>query len=190
MSPPPVRSKDPAPQALHTGQTGTRLLPQSRERDIFPLPIFPRVVKPPVRLSRRASQRWSRRAKHVDVINDGIATLNFLNGHSFEESHLTTDFPPEPLQQEVLERIEFLSQEAGRLDGDCKPLSAQAALRALLHGRSEYELDTNTSLAAFRMDLVSLPESLDNCPCISSQLGPTDALRLKEELMLRTANEL
>ena len=83
-------------------------------------------------------------------MNDGIATHNFLNGHSFEESHLTTDFPPEPLQQEVLERIEFLSQEAGRLDGDCQPLSAQAALRAPLHGRSEYELDTNTSLAAFR----------------------------------------
>ena len=95
------------------------------------------------------------------------------------------------MQREVIDRLAFLSSEAGRLDADHTFTSEEAALGELLQGRSEYHLDCNTTLASFSMERVSVPDSLVDCPCITSQLNEADLVYLKEpERMLHSQSEL
>ncbi|CAE7494575.1 unnamed protein product, partial [Symbiodinium sp. CCMP2456] len=67
-----------------------------------------------------------------------------------------------------------------------EPLAAQgssgeAALQELLKGRSEYSADGPTTLAPFKLDLISLPASLEGCPDAESLLGEEDCRFLKEQ---------
>ena len=78
----------------------------------------------------------------------------------------------DPMRFEVLARLDAAVQR-GR---DEAPLSPHAALRLLLRGRSPYDVRPGAvSLAPFRLELLSLPDSVHDCPCIESLL-PAEAL--------------
>ncbi|CAE7731551.1 unnamed protein product [Symbiodinium sp. CCMP2592] len=87
-----------------------------------------------------------------------------------------------PAQQRVLDRVHELVVKAGDLGDLRHPLSQEAALRELLHGRSDYHSPTDPiALAPFKQELVSLPESLHCAPTAVSLLGGSDRLYLEEE---------
>ncbi|CAK9007629.1 Uncharacterized protein SCF082_LOCUS9531 [Durusdinium trenchii] len=94
------------------------------------------------------------------------------------------------MQEWVLTRMEglILDQEPnGVID------SQEEALRSLLHGVAPYEGGgAKLSLAPYRSELVSIPESVKECPFLCDILGESDRQFLEEEseLMKRTEDEL
>lgn len=72
---------------------------------------------------------------------------------------------PDDLQEEVLDRIFYLSELAGDRD-DTGPIpTPEAALRELLRGRSEHSTpDVPLALAPFNLGRVSLPHTLADAP--------------------------
>ena len=97
--------------------------PSKKQRDIFPLPGVPE-VRQLHRLSRRSQQRFDRKRRIYADVQQAVEGLNWTD--------------PDPMQQEVLERIMHLSRVAG-FKGSVPSLQPEAALRELLHGREEYD---------------------------------------------------
>ena len=111
-----------------------------------------------------------------------------MAGHPTDEN--SEDFHPDPLQKEVIGRAHYLSsltQSTGDLDGIPKP---EAALRALLQGRSEYGSELPTTLAACSLERISLPGSLVGSPP-AEELLDEEARRYLQcpEQMLRDDEE-
>lgn len=87
-----------------------------------------------------------------------VRGLNWMAGcHEDENSEV---YHLDPLQRDVIDRAFYLSnltQSTGGLGGVPTP---EAALDALLHGRSEYGSELPSTLAACSLGRISLPESL------------------------------
>ena len=159
-----------------TGPVGPGLLPSAGTRDIFPLPTFSVVAVSPG-LSRGCAQRSARRRKKITVANDAIHALNWMHSGRFGLSPCADSHAPDPMQSEVLERIQVLSEEAGALGIlPCTP-SPEAALRELLHGRSEYM----TLVPILRL----LAIDLGSCHCLTRWW---DVLALRTWCVMRTAS--
>ena len=80
-----------------------------------------------------------------------------------------------------MDRLRRLVVDFGELGTLDRPPSCEAALQELLKGRSEYSSDGPTTLAPFKLDLISLPASLKDCPEAEHLLGNDDCLYLKEQ---------
>lgn len=162
---------------------GNKPDPSSRSRDLFPLPV-PQVPTSPRRGSRRSQQRSDRRQRHMTTVKEAVEGLNWMAGHTFLHG---TVGEPDALQVEVLQRIQDLALDAGRLGSLERVPSPEAALRELLKGKSEYSRpDIPVALAPYNLERISLPSSLHDLP-EAKDLLPVDARRflLGEELMLR-----
>ena len=113
--------------------------------------------------------------------------LNWLAGYRERPSPLQPGFAADPLQDEVIARLDSL--HAARVPGPDAP-SPEEALRGLLHDRGIYEeMSTGVNLAAFCDERVSLPESIHGCPLVDTIL-PDPAryyLEAYQERMLRDA---
>ena len=97
-----------------------------------------------------------------------------------------SNFQPDDLQLEVLYQVIFLSglcQDKGSLDTNPAP---EAALSALLCGRSEYGSDLPTALAACSLKCISLPDDVTRAPLVENLLDE-DAVRFLQcpEQMLK-----
>ena len=179
-----------APGATYFGHQSrdARSWPSRESRDIFPLPLPPKVIKEK-HLSRRPAQRLARIIQEVEKVRDAVRGLNWMAGHPTDEN--STDFHPDPLQNEVIGRARYLSsltQSTGDLDGVPTP---EAALKALLQGRSEYGSELPTTLAACALERISLPTSLVGSPP-AEELLDEDARRYLQcpEQMLRGEEEI
>ena len=163
---------------------GLRPLSSSRSRELFPLPLPPK-VRAEKKLGRGAAQRIARSVQISEKVREAVIGLNWLAG--FETEQNSNQFSPEPIQEGVLDRAFYLSrlaQTTGSLESVEKP---EAALRALLQGRSEYDNSFRpTTLAACSLERISLPSSLVDAPTAESLLDG-DALRYLQcpEQMLR-----
>ena len=116
-------------------------------------------------------------------ISEAIAALNWLSG---TKSFSNSQFPPDDLQLEVLNRVNYLAglcQDKGSLDRIPTP---EAALSALLRGRSEYGSDLPSALATCSLERISLPDDVSNAPNVESLLDK-DARRFLQclEQMLK-----
>ena len=162
---------------------GNRPDPSCRARDVFPLPCPPAPYKPE-HVSRRASQKWCRRWQEHETAKDAVNALNWMSGQRFLHG---TEGDCDPLQTEILLRIQSLARDAGNLGSLERVPTPEAALRELLKGKSEYnQPETPVALAPYNLERVSLPESLHDLP-EACDLLPDDARRylLGEELMIR-----
>ena len=180
-----------APDHLQLGPGLGRPLPQPHARDLFPLPHLS--VPDPVRgIGRRAAQRLQRKRKVALTANEGIDTLNWLNGKIFDDALPLGGRPPDSLQQEVLDRVVGLAESARDLGKASVIPTAEAALAALLRGRSDYKADSaNAALAPYNLELISLPEWLEGAPSIESLLGKDDRRYLEdEERMLKDKQDV
>ena len=159
-------------------------------RDIFPLPIP--LAEAPLhgrQLSRRSAQRVARKG-HVDQrTQDAVLSLNWLAGFGFTEN--SGIYAPDPLQRNVLDRVHFLANlcnSKGELDQVPKP---EAALMALLQGRSEYGSELPTTLAVCDLERISLPHTLQGAPEAVSLLDEKARRYLQDpEQMLRPVQEV
>ena len=144
----------------HSQSRTARLDPSKKQRDIFPLPGVPE-VRQLHSLSRRSQQRFDRKRHIYADVQQAVEGLNWMNGFS-PKFEFSSD--PDPMQQEVLDRIMHLSRVAG-FKGSVPSLQPEAALRELLHGREEYDASSvPISLARFDIERISLPSSLDGVP--------------------------
>ena len=155
-------------------------------RDIFPLPMPPE-VKRIRRVSRRDSQKIAREVQDSRRCREAVASLNWLAGRDGQQNSLLS---LDALQTEVLRRVRYLSglcHDKGSLDRVPTP---EAALSALLRGRSEYGSDPPTALATCSLERISLPENVANAPSVESLLDES-ALRYLQcpEHMLKPEGE-
>ena len=171
---------------IHTQNRAARLDPSRKERDIFPLPCPPK-ARQEHGLSRRSQQRFDRKRHILADIQGAVKGLNSMNGFSPDTEF---DFAPDPMQNEVLERMVHLSRVAAH-KGTLPALQPEAALRELLRGRSEYESpNLPISLARFNLERISLPDSLDNVPNVVDILPEEARQYLKSpEQMVRGLQE-
>lgn len=87
-----------------------------------------------------------------------------------------------PLQEEVLCRLESLVRQAGDLGHQCRLPSQEAALAELLRGQDGYaEPSTPASLAPFNLELISLPKDLSDAPRAEDLLQGDDRRYLEVE---------
>ena len=151
--------------------------------------LFPLPRPPPLAmcrgLSRGASQRLSRKVRIHNELRETISALNWMHTGDFDSqpTGLTN-----PLQQEVLDRVNNMIDLAGDL-GDLRHLPSQeAALRELLHGQDGYaEPSVPASLAPFKLELISLPQDLRGAPRAEDLLPMEDRRYLEvQERMLRS----
>lgn len=156
-----------SPRYASAGDCGLPLLGGARpdfsvrSRDLFPLPVPPR-LESTSGLSRRSSQRLCRKVRKMDTVREAVHGLNWLAGHGFLHDSET---PPDDLQAEVLQRIHLLAQDSGNLGSLERVPSSEAALQALLKGKSEYhQPSTPVALAPYKLERVSLPEDLHGLP--------------------------
>ena len=120
----------------------------------------------------------------MTTVKEAVEGLTWMAGHTFLHG---TVGEPDALQVEVLQRIQDLALDAGRLGSLERVPSPEAALRELLKGKSEYSRpDIPVALAPYNLERISLPSSLHDLP-EAKDLLPVDARRflLGEELMLR-----
>lgn len=97
-----------------------------------------------------------------------------MNGFS---PHVEFNAGPDAMQQEVLDRICYLCKLASDLGTYTQALAPEAALRALLQGKSEYHAqESPVSLARFELERISLPETLQGVPHLEEVL-PQEALQ-------------
>jgi hypothetical protein len=161
-------------------------LPASRgRRDVFPLP---RVAAPGDEGLSAGSSVGSRRDRcyrrmktAVRQLNGLVDALNWMQGFKVAGGYGVALYPLErnlwssridPMRYEVLARLDA----AVRRVEEVAPLAPHAALRLLLRGRSPYDVRPGAvSLAPFRLELLSLPDSVHDCPRIESLL-PDEAL--------------
>ena len=153
-------------------------------RRIFPLPYY---ACPPRKrgVCRAVKKRRCKIRCLIQNCNEAVQSMNWLAGFRDEVSNTCS-----PMQEWVLTRMEglILDQEPnGVID------SQEEALRSLLHGVAPYEGGgAKLSLAPYRSELVSIPESVKECPFLCDILGESDRQFLEEEseLMKRTEDEL
>ena len=162
---------------------GPRVEPESSRPQLgglFPLPEV-HVESSSKRLSRRCSQRRARRIQLQWDINEAVRGLNWLADSSSRDQV----FRPTPRQKEVLDRVEAACRSAS-ISSEAGPLSEEAAFRELLHGNvSQYEA-AGTTLASFKLERVSLPESVRASPQVAELLDSDARQYLKDpERMLR-----
>lgn len=182
-----------SPRYASAGDCGLPLLGGARpdfsvrSRDLFPLPVPPR-LESTSGLSRRSSQRLCRKVRKMDTVREAVHGLNWLAGHGFLHDSET---PPDDLQAEVLQ-IHLLAQDSGNLGSLERVPSSEAALQALLKGKSEYhQPSTPVALAPYKLERVSLPEDLHGLPQ-AVDLLPQDARRYLQgkELMVKEGEPL
>ena len=177
----------PAPSGTGTGCG--RLPPSRHYRDLFPLP---RVHPPPMlqRGGRRSRQRRSRIRALAAGVDEIVRSLNWMHSPLAQKT-IEWDYRPEVwptlgMQGDVLARLDGLvrDQQPSR-----EAPSPQAAFEKLLRGADPYDLKGGSvSLAPFRLDRLSLPGSVRDCPQLSEIL-PSDALEYLKgyhERMLNT----
>eukprot|EP00434_Breviolum_minutum_P037676 symbB.v1.2.033418.t1/scaffold4147.1/size43859/1 len=149
---------------LHAARTkirDARKLATSEEAGAIADGSLPAAVRQLHSLSRRSQQRFDRKRHIYADVQQAVEGLNWMNGFS-PKFEFSSD--PDPMQQEVLDRIMHLSRVAG-FKGSVPSLQPEAALRELLHGREEYDASSvPISLARFDIERISLPSSLDGVP--------------------------
>ncbi|CAE7249467.1 unnamed protein product, partial [Symbiodinium sp. CCMP2456] len=145
---------------------GRGMGPDARPRGgIFPLPLL-QVEARRLGLSRRCAQRQGRRINHIRDANEAIEALNWMAGASV----VGDVFRPSCRQQEVLDRVEAACKDALSLpEGVTAPIPQEAAFQELLRGASVYEA-AGTTLAPFKLERVSLPDSVHDCPQVADLL--------------------
>ena len=157
-------------------------------RGLFPLP-FSIPDSQTGRASRRQAQRRSLRHRIDFELSETLQALNWMQGYGFCQQSLVRS--PNLLQAEVIERVQGLVERAGDLGELQHPFSPEAALKSLLHGRSDYHEPTSPiALAPFDLELISLPATLKDAPRAEDLLPEEDLLYLKEqERMFRPEQE-
>ena len=106
-------------------------------------------------LSRRSSQRLARKQRARSDLREAVRALNWMNGFSPQEESVGL---PDPMQSQVIGRAEYLCKLAEESGTFSDRLGEEAALRALLQGRTEYDTpDLPVSLARFNIERISLP---------------------------------
>lgn len=131
-------------------------------RGLFPLP-FSIPDSQTGRASRRQAQRRSLRHRIDFELSETLQALNWMQGYGFCQQSLVRS--PNLLQAEVIERVQGLVERAGDLGELQHPFSPEAALKSLLHGRSDYHEPTSPiALAPFDLELISLPATLKDAP--------------------------
>ena len=89
--------------------------------------------------------------------------LNWMWGAKCPEN---SDFDPDPLQREVLRRVDYLSKLCQDIGSLPRVPGTEAALKELLRGRSEYGSEAPTTLATCSIERISLPASLHGAPAV------------------------
>ena len=136
------------------GQPLLRLSVRGCKGYIYPLPVPPEVQREK-KVGRRVSQRIARQTQLVYRQREAMMALNWMAG--YKEEFKNSQFSPDALQSEVIGRVRYLAglcQETGELTSIPTP---EAALKALLRGRSEYSSEEPTTLAACSLARISLP---------------------------------
>ena len=159
----------PAPdQSQFFFQGAGKLRASLGSRDLFPLPL-PASVHQSCSLSRRSQQRLDRKRQLEEDVREATKGLNWMNG--FSPNFEFDDVEPDPMQQDVLDRVRHLCKTAVDVGTFAKVDHPEAALKALLQGRSEYhDHDFPVSLARFDLERISLPETLEGVPEVASVL--------------------
>ena len=142
---------------------------------LFPLPEV-HVEQPMGRCSRRSSQRRGRRIQEQCDLNEAIRGLNWLAGAPLNKGV----FGPSPRQQEVLGRVTAACHRAATKPDQVAPLSPEAAFSELLRGNASVYEATGATLAPFKLERVSLPESVHDCPQVID-LVDSDARQYLED---------
>ena len=154
---------------------------------MFPLPTL-HEEDSSLRFSRRSAQR---RARRINFSRDANETINALNWMAGASQHGGA-FRPSLRQQEILDRVQVACRSCLTLpDGTSSPITPEAAFRELLRGSSVYEV-AGTTLASFKLERVSLPESVHNCPQVGDLL-PDSArqyLEVPERMLKPEVTEL
>ncbi|CAK0813458.1 unnamed protein product, partial [Prorocentrum cordatum] len=122
------------------------------------------------------------------MVQEAVHGLNWLAGYDTWDSGQESAAPG-ILTPEVLPRVEGLVKDWEPMP---EALSGREALRDLLRGRSQCELETGSAnLAASDADLVSLPDDVSGSPPIESLLDAEVSRYLEayHELMLRPLTE-
>eukprot|EP00435_Cladocopium_sp_Y103_P029700 s2867_g7.t1 len=178
----PGHATDEAAQAVADGNAAGGARPVASQDDacrgpcrgpptdacgLFPLPR-PDILHGVPGLSRRASQRLSKRARIRHELRELISTLNWMHVGDF-------DARPgpmvHPLHDVVVNYLHSMVERACDLGDQCCVPSQEAALRELLHGQDGYsEPSTPASLAPFNLELISLPQDLSDAPCAEDLL--------------------
>ena len=155
---------------------------------IFPLP-FDAVSSQEGRCCRRQAQRRSKRHRIEFERSETIQALNWMHGFDFSDQPISAT--PNPLQLEVIGRVDGLVHRAGDLGDLRHPFTPEAALKSLLQGRSDYhEPACPIALAPFDLDLISLPATLKGALRAEDLLSEDDCQFLKEqERMFRPDHE-
>ncbi|CAE7411650.1 unnamed protein product [Symbiodinium sp. KB8] len=125
--------------------------------------------------------------KPEEDTNEAIQSLNWLAGAPLDRGV----FSPSRLQQEALGHVKAACVASLELpEGVTSPVTPEAAFRELLRGSSVYEA-AGSSLASFKLERISLPDSVHGCPEVENLLSGTDALQYLEdpERMLRPESE-
>ena len=158
-----------------------RPFPSRGCRDLFPLPLPPE-LPPSYTSQRHIAQRRDRRRKEVEVVRDAVKSLNWLHGTTGADT-----FVADNLLHEVLRRCFHLANLAAARPSDGPLPTPEATLRALLKGRGEYHTSTSpVAVAPFKLERISVPESLHGSPDAMSLLDPEARRYLEgEEHMLK-----
>ena len=123
------------------------------------------------------------------VINEAAECLNWLNGKKGSAPSRTLDSidSSSGAEKEVLCRLKDLA-EAMDAGAEIQP---EAAFKELLKGRSEYTLDSSTSVKPFKLESMSLPSSLAGCRRVEELCDDAGRRYLeRRERMLRSAEEM
>ena len=164
---------------MRGNRRGLRKIEEDRPllRGLFPL-LEVHVEQPVARCSRRSSQRRGRRIHEQCDLNETIRGLNWLAGAPLDKGV----FGPSPRQQEVLGRVTAACHRASLKPDLVTPLSPEAAfnLSELLRGNASVYEASGATLAPFKLERVSLPESVHDCPQVID-LVDSDARQYLED---------
>ena len=169
-----------------TGPGGGKPPLSRKERDFFLLPVLP--VQPSSGYSRGCRDSIQARNRPTVVVNEAVETLNWMNGCGFEAA--AGVLREEDNTGATAEVFAWLTDLAQAMDAEAK-INSEAAFRELLKGRGEFTLDGSTSLAPFKLESVSLPDSLSACRPVSDLCGDEGRRYLKwKERMTLSADEM
>ena len=121
-----------------------------------------------MRGSRRSNQRALRRRQQAIKSTEAVESLNWLWG---QRAPSNSEVTPNPMQAEVLGRVNFLSGLCHEKGSLTQIPRLEAAFSELLQGRSEYSSDQPTTLAACVLERISLPQSLEGAPAVEDILS-------------------
>ena len=184
-----LRRGHPSAGAASTEETGEDSSARSgpsrtRLSRLFPLPQASSSPLDSGPLSRRSSQRRSRKARINEDVDEAVMALNWLHDGKFHSPSME----PNANQQATIVRTQLLAKHAGGCHS-CSglPPTPEAALSTLLQGRDDYHVPSSpVSLAPFNLELISLPVSLDGAPRAEDLLDENDRRYLEvQERMMR-----